>query len=69
MSIRLDRVKLIAEMARQDMRVKELGEKSGVSRCTITAIRGGKPCREDIAAAICTALGVSLGEMKADSLT
>lgn len=64
MSIRIDRVKLIAEMARQDMRVKELEEKSGVSRCTITAIRGGKPCREDIAAAICAALGVSLEDLK-----
>ena len=46
MSIRLDRVKLIAEMARQDMRVKERGKKAGGSSCTITAIRGGKSCRE-----------------------
>lgn len=65
MSIRLDRVKLITEMARQDMRVIELAEKSGVSRCTITAIRGGKPCAEYVAVALCNALGVSVEEMKA----
>ena len=38
--MRIDRVKLIAEMARQDVRIQELSEKAAVSRATITALRG-----------------------------
>ena len=34
--MRINRVKLIAEMARQDMTVNRLTELSGVSRVTIT---------------------------------
>ena len=40
--MRVDRVKLIAEMARQNIHIKELAEKALVSRVTITAMRGGK---------------------------
>ena len=35
--MRVDRVKLIAEMARQNIHIKELAEKALVSRVTITA--------------------------------
>ena len=42
--MRVDRVKLIAEMARQNIHIKELAEKALVSRVTITAMRGGKSC-------------------------
>ncbi len=44
MSVRIDRVKLIAEMARQDMTVNKLVELSGLSRVTVTGIRSGKSC-------------------------
>ena len=40
--MRIDRVKLIAEMARRDIGVQQLSEKACVSRATITALRGGK---------------------------
>ena len=36
--MRIDRVKLIAEMARRDMKVQELAEKATVSRATVTAL-------------------------------
>ena len=40
--MRIDRIKLIAEMARQDVNVNELSKKACVSRCTLSALRGGK---------------------------
>ena len=41
--MRIDRVKLIAEMARRDMKVQELAEKATVSRATVTALRVVSP--------------------------
>lgn len=41
-SITVDRIKLIAEMARQNITGEELAQKSGVSRCSIIKMRGGK---------------------------
>lgn len=40
--MRIDRVKLISEMARQDVTVKALAEKALVSRMTVSAMRCGK---------------------------
>ena len=42
--MRIDRVKLIAEMARQDLTVLALAERSGLSRMTVTSVRSGKSC-------------------------
>ena len=56
--MRIDRVKLIAEMARQDISCKALVEKSGVSRVTVTAARSGKSCAPITAGKIADALGV-----------
>lgn len=64
--MRIDRVKLIAEMARQDMTILNLSEKSGVSRVTITNIRGGKTCTEATAAALAHGLGVSIEALKTE---
>lgn len=56
--MRIDRVKLIAEMARQDMRVQDLSEKATVSRATVTALRGGKSCNANSVRRIAAALGI-----------
>lgn len=56
--MRIDRVKLIAEMARQDMRVQDLSEKAAVSRATVTALRGGKSCNANSVRRIAAALGI-----------
>lgn len=61
--MRIDRVKLIAEMARQDMTVKTLVEKSGVSRMTITSVRSGKSCSDQTAGKLAKALGVDVREI------
>ena len=61
--MRIDRVKLIAEMARRDLKVNELAAKAGISRMTVTAVRGGKTCSASTAAKLADALGVSVAEI------
>lgn len=56
--MRIDRVKLIAEMARQDITTIKLAEKSGVSRVTVSAVRCGKACAPATAGKLATALGI-----------
>lgn len=56
--MRIDRVKLIAEMARKDITSIRLAEKSGVSRVTVSAVRCGKACSPATAGKIAAALGV-----------
>lgn len=61
--MRIDRVKLISEMARQDLKVKELAELAGLSRLTVTAVRGGKSCSQNTALSIARALSVDVAEI------
>ena len=56
----INRVKLIAEMARQRVGVAELAEQAGISRVTLTAVRGGKSCSRNTAGHIARALGVTI---------
>ena len=42
--LRLNRVKLVTEMARQDITQLRLVELSGVSRATISGIQNGRSC-------------------------
>lgn len=56
--MRIDRIKLIAEMARADMTCSELAEKAGVTRATVSAVRGGKSCYDETGANLAAALGV-----------
>lgn len=61
--MRIDRVKLITEMARQEIKVAELAENADVSRVTVTAMRGGKSCSRNSALHVARALGVDLSEL------
>lgn len=61
--MRIDRVKLIAEMARQNIRVNDLAEKAGISRVTITAMRGGKSCNKNSVLHIARALGIEVADI------
>ena len=47
-------------MARADIGVNALAARAGMSRATVTAIRGGKSCQEDTAVRIADALGIPL---------
>lgn len=62
----IDRVKLIAEMARQNVSINELSEKACIYRCTLSALRGGKSCTENTVKRVAAALGVSVGDLKED---
>lgn len=61
--MRIDRVKLVCEMMRQDMTQKRLAELSGVSRSTIGYIKAGKTCSDEVGNKIAKALGVNLAEI------
>ena len=64
--MRIDRVKLIAEMARQNLKVTDLASKAGISRVTITAARSGKSIGGNTAGHIARALGVDVTELLED---
>ena len=55
--MRIDRVKLAAEMARADLNVKRLSELSGLSRATGTGVKSGKSCSKDTADKLAAVLG------------
>lgn len=61
--MRIDRIKLIAEMARKDMTVKALAEKAIVSRMTVSAMRCGKSVNENSARRVAPALGVDVEDL------
>lgn len=61
--MRIDRVKFAAELARADLNVKRLAERAGVSRVTITAVKGGKSCSRATAEKIAAGLGVCVQEI------
>ena len=46
--MRIDRVKLVSELTRQDLTQKRLAELAGVSRATLNYIKGGKSCSDEV---------------------
>lgn len=64
--MRIDRVKLVAELTRQDMTQKRLAELSGVSRTTINYIKGGKSCSDQVGKKLARGLGVELSQITED---
>lgn len=58
--MRIDKVKLVTEMARQDITQLKLVELSGVSRATISGIQNGRSCSSKSAIKIADALKVPL---------
>lgn len=62
-TIRIDRIKLVSELTRQDMTQKRLAELSGVSRATINYIKSGKSCTDEIGRKIAEGLGVELAQI------
>lgn len=64
--MRIDRVKLVAELTKRDMTQARLAELSGVSRATINYIKGGKRCTDEVGRKIAEALGVTTKELIED---
>lgn len=63
-SIVVDRVKVIAEMARQNMTGAELAQNAGVGNSAIWKMRQGKPVWRTTAGHVAAALGVTVEELK-----
>lgn len=61
--MRIDRIKFVAELTRQDMTQKRLAELSGVSRATINNIKSGKSCTDEVGQRIALALGVTVTDI------
>lgn len=59
-SIVVDRVKVIAEMARQNLSGEELAQKAGVGRNAVIKMRKGQPVWRTTAGHVANALGVSV---------
>lgn len=57
MSVRINRVAFVAEMAKRDINCKQLVELSGVSRVTVTAVKNGKSCSKETADKLAAVLG------------
>ena len=55
--MRIDRVKFAAALARLALNGKQLAEKAGLSRGTITAVRTGKSCSKETADRLAAVLG------------
>lgn len=65
--MRVNRVKLMAESARREIRTKELAEKSGVSRATLSKMRSGKSCSVETVQRVAQVLGVPVESLLEDS--
>ena len=61
--MRLNRVKVVAEMARQDLTIKEMAKRTGLSGNTIGFVRRGSSCTYETATAIAKALGVDVEDL------
>ena len=57
MSVPMDRVAIITEMAKRHMSCNQLVELSGVRRVTLTAVRSGKSCSKETADKLVAVLG------------
>ena len=61
--MRIDRVKLVAELTKRDMTQKQLADLAGISRVTVNYIKAGKSCSDDVGAKIAKALGVPVEKL------
>lgn len=61
--MRIDRIKLITEMAKRNMKLSTLAEKTGLHITTIGNIRRGISCRYETALVIAHTLEVDVNEL------
>lgn len=61
--MRIDRVKFVAELTRQDMTQKRLAELAGISRATINYIKCGKSCSDEVGRKIAKALNCNVTDI------
>lgn len=58
--MRIDRIKFATELAKADISVNSLAQRSGLSRVTVSSVKCGKTCSQKTAVKIASALGVDV---------
>lgn len=61
--MRLNRIKLVKELVKQDLTQQQLAEKAGITRATVNGIKNGKSCSDKSAILIADALGVPIEQL------
>ena len=61
--MRIDRIKFSTELAKQELTLTDFSKKIGVNRTTLSNVKSGKSCRDDIAYKIANGLGVSIKDL------
>lgn len=61
--MRVDRVKFATELARADLNLKQLAERTNLSRVTITSVKGGKSCSKTTVEKLAEGLGVCIQDI------
>lgn len=64
--MRIDRIKFVTELTKQDMTLVELSKRSGVNRVTLSNIKCGKSCTEAVAGKVAKALNVKVEDLLKD---
>lgn len=64
--MRIDRIKLITEMAKAEVKVGELADRAGLCRGTVATIKSGKSCTEETAEKLAAGLGIPLERILED---
>lgn len=64
--MRIDRIKLVSELARRSWTMKKLSEESGVSRQTLCYIKGGKGCTDEVGQKIANGFGMPVESLLED---
>lgn len=60
--MRINRIEFAAALARENLSIKKLAEKTGLARCTITNVKSGKSCSRSTAKALVAILGEQIIE-------
>ena len=60
--MRIDRIVFKVEQVRKGLSVTENAERSGLSRCTVTAVKNGKSCSRQTAEKLVSVLGEGIME-------
>lgn len=61
--MRIDRIKFVMEITKQDITLIELAKRCGVNRVTLSNIKCGKSCKPEIAQKVADGLGVDLNRL------
>ena len=61
--VKVDRISFVVALTKSGLTGKQLAERSGVARGTISAVKCGKTCSEETVSKLAAGLGVSVSEL------